>query len=420
MSELRASGGCVYAPSSRSAFRPERSLWRCAIPETNDFAALVIGGSLGGLAAAHELRAIGADVSVYERSVGPTPARGAGIVVQPEIEALLNRLGVPAEAVGVELHERQQLDVRGKAARHEAPRLMTAWDALHRVLREPLADVCHRLDGALRRVQVEGHEVTAEFSGGRAARGNFLVGADGIGSATRRLLDPSSRPAYAGYVAWRGLEPESRLSGELLELFSGRLTLFTSSGMQMLCSLVPGPDGELEKGSRRVNWVWYVNVAEQDLPGLLTGRSGRRFAHFLPPGEALPETVERVRGQAEASLPPALAELVGLSDLFMQPVHDVPPWRMVADHAALIGDAAGTVWPHIAAGASRAFGDAAGLATALLGWTPAQPLPAVALEYWEVRRLDHLVTLSVTGREQAAKASLGAGAGDTFFASPVP
>lgn len=335
--------------------------------------------------------------------------------MQPDIEALLNRLGVPAEAVGVELHERLRLDGDGKATRNEAPQLMTAWDALHRVLREPLADVCHRLDGALRRVLVEGHEVTAEFSDGSTAQGNFLVGADGIGSVTRRLLAPSSRPAYAGYVAWRGLEPESRLSGELLELLSGRFTSFTSAGMQMVCYPVPGAGGELEKGSRRVNWVWYVNVAEPDLQGLLTGRSARPFAYFLPPGDVPPETAARVVRQAEASLPPALAELVGLSDLFMQPVLDLPPWRMVADHAALIGDAAGTVRPHVAEGASKAFGDAAGLATALLGWSPSQPLPAVALEHWEVRRLDRLVTLSEAGLEPAASAGLGAGAGNTFF-----
>ncbi|MFT9480683.1 FAD-dependent oxidoreductase [Streptomyces sp. Mo3] len=73
----------------------------------NAFTALVIGGSVGGLAAAHELRAVGAEVAVYERSVGKTSARGAGIVMQPETEALLSRLGVPARSVSVELHERQ-------------------------------------------------------------------------------------------------------------------------------------------------------------------------------------------------------------------------------------------------------------------------------------------------------------------------
>lgn len=235
--------------------------------ETNDFTALVIGGSVGGLAAAHELRDVGAGVAVYERSAGQTSARGAGIVMQPEVDALLNRLGRPASSVSVELHERQQLDARGRTARHGAPQLMTAWDTLYRALREPLSGVCYRLDSTLRRVQVSGHDITAEFSDGYTARGNFLVGADGIGSATRMLLDSVSRPEYAGYVAWRGLEPESALPSELLDLLAGRFTFFTSSGMQMLCYLVPGADGEREEGSRRVNWVWYVNVAEPDRRG---------------------------------------------------------------------------------------------------------------------------------------------------------
>ncbi|ASQ99849.1 monooxygenase [Streptomyces sp. 11-1-2] len=383
----------------------------------NAFTALVIGGSVGGLAAAHELRAVGAEVAVYERSVGKTSARGAGIVMQPETEALLSRLGVPARSVSVELHERQQLRTRGKAARYEAPQLMTAWDTLYRALREPLAGMCYRLDSTLTRVHVDGHDVTAEFSDGYTARGNFLVGADGIGSAARKLLDSATRPMYAGYVAWRGLEPESALPGDLLDLLSGRFTFFTSSGMQMLCYLVPGDNGEREEGSRRVNWVWYVNVAEPNVPKLLTGRSGRRFAHFLPPGELLPETVEQVAHQADASLPRAFAELIRLSDVFMQPVLDLPSRRMVADHAALIGDAAGTVRPHTASGTSKAFGDAAGLATALRGWTLTQPLPAAELENWEARRLDRLLRLSEIGLELAERSTLGARAGSQFFTS---
>ncbi|MDX6328608.1 MAG: hypothetical protein QOI83_991 [Streptomycetaceae bacterium] len=384
--------------------------------EGNAFKALVIGGSVGGLAAAHELRSVGAEVAVYERSVGTTRPRGAGIVMQPEVEALLTRLGVGAHSVSVELRERQQLHLHGEAARYDAPQLMTAWDTLYRTLREPLAGVCYRLDSSLSSVRVEGHEVTAGFTDGYAAQGNFLVGADGIGSATRRLLDAASRPAYAGYVAWRGLEPESAIPGRLLDLLSGRFTFFGASGMQMLCYLVPGANGEREEGSRRVNWVWYVNVAESDLPDILTGRSGKRFAHFLPPEELLPEIAEKVTAQADASLPPQFAELVRLSDVFMQPVFDLPARRMVADHAALIGDAAGTVRPHTASGTSKAFGDAAGLAAAMRGWTPSQALPAQALEDWEVRRLDRLVTLSEAGVELAERSTLGVPAGRRFFA----
>ena len=61
--------------------------------------------------------------------------------------------------------------------------------------------------------------------------------------------------------------------------------MFAVPGLQLLCYLVPGAGGEREQGSRRVNWVWYVNTAESNLPWLLTGNSGRRFDHFVPPGE---------------------------------------------------------------------------------------------------------------------------------------
>ncbi|MGV9929583.1 FAD binding domain-containing protein [Streptomyces olivaceoviridis] len=378
---------------------------------------VIVGGSVGGLAAAHELRAIGAEAAVYERSAGRMQARGAGVVMQPEVEALLVRLGLSAREVSVELRERQQLHLHGRATRYAAPQLMTAWDTLYRVLREPVAGLCYRLDSALTRVRVEGSEVTAEFADGSTTQGHFLVGADGIGSATRRLLDPATRPSYAGYVAWRGLEPESALPGDLLEVLTGRFTFFGADGLQMLCYLVPGPDGELEEGSRRVNWVWYMNVPEHDLPRLLASRSGKPYTTFLPPGEILPDIAAELAATAEASLPERFAQLVRLSDVFMQPVFDLAPHRMVADHAALIGDAVGTVRPHTASGTSKAFADAAGLAAALRGWTPGQELPAGRLADWEQQRLLHLVALSRAGIDLADRSSLGTAGSRRFFVS---
>ncbi|MFJ2269815.1 FAD-dependent monooxygenase [Streptomyces sp. NPDC087849] len=383
----------------------------------NTFKALIVGGSLGGMAAAHELRAVGAETAVYERSAGRMQARGAGIVMQPQVEALLVRLGMSAQSVSVELRERQQLDVHGGAARYGAPQLMTAWDTLYRALREPLAGVCYRLDSALRRARVEGSGITAEFADGYTAQGDFLVGADGIGSAVRLLLDPATRPAYAGYVAWRGLEPESALPGGLLDLLADRFTFFGSDGQQMLCYLVPGPEGELVKGARRVNWVWYTTVHERDLPRLLASRSGKRFTNFLPPREMLPDTAAALAATADASLPPQFAELVRRSEVFMQPVFDLMPHRMVADHAALISDAAGAVRPHTASGTSKAFGEAAGLAAAMRGWTPTQDLPARRLADWEQQRLSHLVTLSEIGIDLATRSSLGTATGRRLFAS---
>ncbi|MFK0109997.1 FAD-dependent monooxygenase [Streptomyces sp. NPDC091217] len=378
---------------------------------------VIVGGSVGGLAAAHELRASGAEAAVYERSAGRMEARGAGVVMQPEVEALLVRLGMSAREVSVELRERQQLHLHGRATRYGAPQLMTAWDTLYRVLREPVAGLCYRLDSALRRVRVEGSEVTAEFADGYTTQGHFLVGADGIGSATRRLLDPAMRPGYAGYVAWRGLEPESAVPGDLLEVLTGRFSFFGSDGLQMLCYLVPGPDGELAEGSRRVNWVWYMNVSERDLPRLLASRSGKPYTTFLPPGEILPEIEAELGATADASLPARFAQLVRLSHVFMQPVFDLAPHRMVADHAALIGDAAGTVRPHTASGTSKAFADAAALAAALRGWSPDQDLPVSRLADWEQERLLHLVALSRAGIDLADRSSLGTTGSRRFFVS---
>src|ERR1700726_978973 len=50
---------------------------------------------------------------------------------------------------------------------------------------KPPAYLCYRLDSALADVHVEGQDVTATFADGYLARGNLLVGADGIGSTTR-------------------------------------------------------------------------------------------------------------------------------------------------------------------------------------------------------------------------------------------
>ncbi|WFR74238.1 hypothetical protein P9209_13420 [Prescottella defluvii] len=151
----------------------------------------------------------------------------------------------------------------------------------------------------------------------------------------------------------------------------------------MLCYLVPGPEGQLTEGSRRVNWVWYTNVPEHALPRLLESRSGKSYTTFLPPGEMLPETAAELAATADASLPPQFAQLVERSQVFMQPVFDLRPHRMVADHTALIGDAAGAVRPHTASGTSKAFGDAAGLAAALNGWAPGRDLPVGRLADWE-------------------------------------
>ena len=72
-----------------------------------------------------------------------------------------------------------------------------------------------------------------------------------------------------------------------------------------------------------MNWVWYVNTAESNLPWLLTGNSGRLFDHFVPPGELTTGAIARLQSLGEEKLPPQFAELVEYSNVYMQPVLDV-------------------------------------------------------------------------------------------------
>jgi 2-polyprenyl-6-methoxyphenol hydroxylase-like FAD-dependent oxidoreductase len=79
--------------------------------------ALVIGGSVGGLFAAHLLRSIGWDVVVFERSEDHLARRGAGIGTGDALFAVIQRIGVPFDASnGIALKSRVWLEPSGNIA----------------------------------------------------------------------------------------------------------------------------------------------------------------------------------------------------------------------------------------------------------------------------------------------------------------
>jgi hypothetical protein len=56
--------------------------------------ALIIGGSVGGLFAAHMLERIGWEVDVFERASEELAGRGAGIGTHPALHEVMRRLGL--------------------------------------------------------------------------------------------------------------------------------------------------------------------------------------------------------------------------------------------------------------------------------------------------------------------------------------
>ncbi len=100
--------------------------------------ALVIGGSLGGLFAAHLLRNDGWKVDVFERVPDELAGRGAGIVTHPELFDALVRCGVEIDAsIGVEVPGRVTLDATGRTIGEFAlKQILTSWGRLYAALKD--------------------------------------------------------------------------------------------------------------------------------------------------------------------------------------------------------------------------------------------------------------------------------------------
>jgi 2-polyprenyl-6-methoxyphenol hydroxylase-like FAD-dependent oxidoreductase len=260
---------------------------------------------------------------------------------------------------------------------------MMSWDRLYRLLRATVPNDRHHAGRGVEGFDRDERGVTVRFTDGASERADWLIAADGIRSTIRRQLLPDVEPAYAGYVAWRGLIEERLMSAAARAILCDRLAFCLPASEQMLGYPVPGADEAILPGRRRYNVVWYRPADEvTHLPRLLTGRDGRRCDLSIPPGQVAPQAVAELRADAEALLARCCAEVVLLTkEPFIQAIYDLDSPRLVFGRVVLIGDAAFVARPHAGMGATKAALDALTLARAF-----AAPDPAVALLEWERRR----------------------------------
>ena len=373
---------------------------------------IVAGGSIAGLMAGALLHRRGFAVDVFERSREALASRGAGIVPHPELfDALAQAGAVLDERIGVPVVGRITLKRDGTVlGAHALPQVMMSWDRLFRLLREALPDACYHAGSAVEAFDQDAGGVAVRLADGRRLRADWLIGADGIRSTVRRQLLPELEPAYAGYVAWRGLFDESAMSAAARAVLGDRLMFCLPAGEQMLGYPVPGADEAILPGRRRYNVVWYRPADEATA---LTGRNGRRYDLSIPPGQVAADAVAALDADADALLAPCCAEVVHLSrPPFIQAIYDLESPRLVFGRVILIGDAAFVARPHAGMGVTKAGLDALGLAQALNAADP-----AAALLEWERRRLRYGRAVVARARWLGAYLSRPAPADDEWSAS---
>jgi len=326
--------------------------------------ALVIGGSVGGLFAAHLLRRAGWNVAVFERAAGDLGDRGTGIGTRDELFAVMRRIGLAADAsLGIGVEGRLGLDREGRIV-HELPvrAVTSAWSRIWWPLRQALPDACYAAGKTMSRIEARVDGVSAVFDDGSRAEGDLLVAANGLHSAARAQFIPELVPRYAGYVAWRGVVQADELSPELHHLMFQKMVFGFPGGELMLSIPMPAPRGD----GRACHFVWFRPVAEAALAGLCTDQSGRRHGVSIPPPLIRPELIAALKHDADALLAPQLTAIVkDTAQIILQPIFDLESPRIAFGRVALVGDAAFVARPHVATGVMKAAIDAESLADAL-------------------------------------------------------
>jgi 2,6-dihydroxypyridine 3-monooxygenase len=348
----------------------------------------VAGGSIGGLTAALVLRDIGCDVDVYERSSAALEARGAGIgVLSHTARYPVERLGLSQDRFCSSTDLIRFLRADGSVQSEREHRYhFSSWNTIYRLLHDAFGGARYHLGTEMSSFTSDDDGVSLSFRAHPEQRVDLLVCADGIKSRSRRTLLPEVTPRYAGYVAWRGVVPESDLSRATFDAMYDALTYQVLDASHILVYPIPDNDGRTAPGDRLMNIVWYRNVdARSELTDLLTDRTGHVHEVALPPGAVREELLEEVRTYAEAHLAPPIAEVVtSIPELFAQAVFDIDVPRMAFGRACLVGDAAFAARPHAAAGTAKAAED---------GWVLAEELERAggdvprALSAWQERQL---------------------------------
>jgi FAD-dependent urate hydroxylase len=341
--------------------------------------ALIAGGGIAGPVTAMALQRAGIEAVVYEAHVpGPGDAGSYLTVATNGLDALraidadqvvlANGFPTPTNVLLSGTGRRLGAVSNGGRLADGTVSHTIKRARLYRALQEEAAARGIRIEHGRRLVGAEvaaGGGVVAAFEGGTRATGDLLVGADGVHSTTRRLLDPAA-PAgrYVGLVNFGGYTPDSAGTAEpgAWHMIFGRRAFFgyvvDSDGGTVWFANVPRPAVTAAERAATSNQQWQRQLVE-----LFAGDHG-------PASDLIAAGTLELAGDSTHDLP------------------SVPTWHK--GPMVIVGDAAHAPSPTSGQGASMAAEDAVVLAQCLRD-LPGIPQALAAYERKRRSRVERIV-----------------------------
>ncbi|KAB5572790.1 hypothetical protein GE09DRAFT_1170812 [Coniochaeta sp. 2T2.1] len=349
--------------------------------------AVIVGGSLAGLMHGIYLKRHGVDVVILEQD--PSSVRkphNAGIGFGPQLEEFLRdydlskiRNCTPAAGTRIAWRKRKQV----KELKIE--RNTSSWGLVYRILRanfdglpsDPIPDppkalgsdgrIEYRAGKKVTKLTYEKGLVTVDYVGVDGTENSIttglVIGADGLNSTVRTLVNAPAIKEYSGYVSWRGVVPECEVSPEAVKYFENRNCLNLLKRNYIVAYIIPSDSGSFAPGDRVINFLWYWPYAEgsQELKAVLTDINGKTHSKTVPAGLVKPEIWSKLLADHLHTMASPYAELLSrCKNPFITKVDDA---LVTGDRATfhdgrvvLVGDALATFRPHIAMSTENAAG----------------------------------------------------------------
>ena len=344
--------------------------------------ALIVGAGIGGLAAGVALQRAWWNVRIFERARTPREL-GFALLLAPNAVASLRRLGLAEIAIaggaspaGAEIRGRggrllRSFDTTAARALLPEPVIVVLRPLLHGALLDAVGKDALVLGTPASGFEIHDGRPVLHLADGSTSMGEVLIGADGVGSAIRKVLHPGEPPPRrSGLWAVRGVaHHDGALDGD-------------AAGGQYFGR---GTEGGISPASR-TDIYWYLSI-----PAELLGASR--------------EPLEIAR-RAAAEFDDRFRRIVAMTaaeDARLDELLDRDPMdRWGRGPVTLLGDAAHPMLPHAGQGAAQALEDAVALGHVL---GRAGPVDA-ALRHYETVRAPRTRTIVNAARRNARLGSV--------------